>query len=184
MATKTARVYLHGRYPAGTKVKLYLVDGPHVMRHEQGEEVAHGVVDADQRIEFTSGVERNASYLLFGYVDGQPVTVRARGKVDGDNEGTLAQPPVQGDPQTFRTDGQLTSRPYAVDPEHVADLEPELDGDGHEVTKKDLLTRAAELDIKGRSSMSKGALAASIAEAEAKQAPQGPENPDGEGASS
>lgn len=178
MATKDAKVRLSGRFPVGERVRLHKASGPDQARPE-GTPIAVKKVQGDQTVEFTGrDVVEGGYYLLSGYVDGQPRVVRARGKVDGDND-PLFQPPVVPDAQTFRTQGQADKPSVRVDPEHRAQLEAAAEADEVEVLKGEALdARAAELDIAGRTSMTADEKRAAIAEAEAAAEDHGPADPD------
>lgn len=162
MATESARVVLNGRFPAGERVTLIEVAGAHVMRSEGGREIGSAVIGDDQHVEFVAHVVRGGYYFIVGRVNGQLREVRARGKADGDNE-TLTQAPVVQQPTFPAVGHQAPVPPVTVEPGQAGDA---VDGDAP--TKTELLARAKELGIKGRSQMSADALAASIAEAESK----------------
>jgi hypothetical protein len=166
MATgkKQGRVVLRGRFKAGTDVRLVEVAHEGVFRSQGGREVGEATVDEDGVVEFTSGVVVGGRYLLVGYIDGQPVEVRARGNEITEDEAVLGQAPVGYD--ETRTRAGLPSDAIQGAREDETPADPDDDG----VLRGDALhERAAQLDIEGRSSMSADALRASIAEAESKQ---------------
>lgn len=108
MARAKARVVLHGRFSPGAIVRLVRVRDESVLRPGAGDTVVGTqVVDEDGRVEFSSGVEDGARYFIVGQQDGQPLEVRARGRLPGDENEVFEVAPVGTEPRKFSGGGAV-----------------------------------------------------------------------------
>lgn len=125
MANAEGQVTLHGRFRAGALVRLVKVESDLAQRSEGGELIAEAVVDADNRVRFSDGVEVGARYFVVGLIDGAPVEVRARGNdLDAPEDSVLSQPPVQPERQKL-ADGSFQDELVAVGaPRQAEDPQP------------------------------------------------------------
>lgn len=104
MARQRARVVLHGRFSPGTVVRLVAVRDERVLRPGAGDrEVDHKIVDADGRVEFSTGIVVGGRYFVCGIQQGVPLEVRATGRLDADPVNDI--PPNQTEPRRFANGG-------------------------------------------------------------------------------
>jgi hypothetical protein len=163
------KVVIVGRFPAGNVVHLWRVADEGVLRHEGGELVDTKRVDVDGVVTFRSRVAVGGRFIAYGYVDGQPESVRCRGLAADEVAEVLGQAPV-GREVVKHADGQVVDgvyRPlrYASD-EPGSDEEPEP-VPAEELRGEALSARVAELGIEGASSMSADEKRAAVAAREA-----------------
>lgn len=171
---ENGQIELAGQFPVGVVVHLWRVAHEGVMRHEGGDLVDTKRVGDDGRLVFRSRVVPGDRYIAFGYVDGQPVQVRARGLADGEVSG-LGQAPVQADVVRHadgqRVEGVYTPRADQREPARVEDDDEDASEDEGssepEVLKGAALQdRIKELGLEGTASMSADEKRAAVADAE------------------
>ncbi len=96
MASRSGQVTIRGRFTEGQPVHLTKVKDESVQRPEGGQLVDTKKVK-DGQVQFKTGVDDNARYIAWGYVRGEYVTVRARGRTDDTESEVLTQTPPQPD---------------------------------------------------------------------------------------
>lgn len=95
-------VVVAGIFPQGSVVTLTKVANEGVQRSEGGEEVGRRQVDADGNVGW-DGLEVGACYLVDGYAEGYPVTVRAKATDVAEQSNDLSQAPPAPPPVTIGT---------------------------------------------------------------------------------
>lgn len=91
-------------------MRLVAVRDERVLRPGAGDrEVDHKIVDADGRVEFSSGVELGGRYFVCGIQQGQPLEVRATGRVEADPVNDI--PPNRVEPRQFASGGGPVDAP-------------------------------------------------------------------------
>lgn len=114
MAKDRARVVLNGRFSPGTRLRLVEVRDERQLRPGAGDrEVDVQFVDTDGHVEFSAGVTDGGRYFVCGYQNGQPLEVRARGRVPGDEDEVNSIAPVGTEPRTFSSGGGPVDAPAA-----------------------------------------------------------------------
>lgn len=96
MAAAKGTATLRGRFPAGQRVELVEVKGPHVLRTSPADKVvASKQVDENGEVSFPA--EPGSRYFIRGVVNGVPREVRITGSAAGDESAVLSQAPVGND---------------------------------------------------------------------------------------
>lgn len=143
MADKTGEVTLHGRFPAGTEVELYVSTEGQLRPGDAQRPVGREVVDADNKVTFT-GLDPDKRFLAYAFVDGFPriATLRA-GVDDGD---AVVQPPVQG--RRMRQAGEVDALvPVVAEPVEADEEAVPVDLDGLTVAELRSLAKDRGVDV-------------------------------------
>lgn len=107
---KSGQVVLRGRFSPGTRVRLVRVDGAHVLRPGETDEVVDtATVDKDGVVSFKKGVEVEARYFVSGIQQGEPLDVRCRGRT-ADDVGPLEADGIRPD-RVKLADGSFVDEP-------------------------------------------------------------------------
>lgn len=89
-----AQITERGTFPDGTHVHLYKASGPAQLRPEGAPDDTK--LSKDGEVKFT-GVDEGERYILFAYVHGQPLQLRATGRSANDESAILTQPAPAAD---------------------------------------------------------------------------------------